>query len=160
MKDRKDLPEHLEEVPERPIDSDRVLSDDELQAGGLQPVKAYVRTRAGKSAERQKRYRDKQEAEGFKQTNVQVPEEHQETIREIARKLREGEPVEGVAVPKPGPEPKPEERPELKLVEAEKPEKPETAPVPGELSKTDQKLLAVARGAGFRSRLLRLIAGI
>lgn len=151
MKDPK-LPEHLEEVQERPIDPDRVLTDDELQAAGLQPVKAYVRTKAGKAAERQQRYREKKKAEGFKQTNVQVPEEHQETIREIARKLREGEPVEGVAAPKP--EPKPEEKPELK------PEATPAPAAPGELSEIDQKLLAVARGAGFRSRLVRLIAGI
>jgi hypothetical protein len=157
MKDTRKLPEHLEDVNERPIDADRALSDDELQAGGLQPVKAYVRTKAGKSAERQKRYRDKQKSEGFKQLNVQVPEQHQETIREIARKMREGEPL-GVAVPKP--EPKRDEKPEMKLVQ---PEKEKTAPaqaVPGELSETDQRLLAVARGVGFRSRLLRLIAGI
>jgi hypothetical protein len=159
MKDPRELPEHLEDVSERPIDADRVISDDELRAGGLAPVRAYVRTKAGKSAERQKRYRDKQESEGFKQTNVQVPEEHQETIRELARKLREGEPLE-VAVPKPKPKP---EQVEAEKPAPEKPDKEETArPGAGQgtLTEADQKLLAVAKGAGFRSRLVRLLAGI
>lgn len=159
MNDDKNLPDHLEDVPERPIDSDRVLSDDELLAGGLQPVKAYVRTRAGKAAERQQRYREKKEAEGFKQTNVQVPDEHQETIREIARRLREGEPLEGVSVPKP--EQKPEEKPvPVDQVKPDAPEKP--APISDEapLTEADKRLLAVVRSGGFRSRLVRLLAGV
>jgi|SRR5690554_389152 len=159
MKDQEQLPGFLEEVPERPVDANRVLSDEELKASGLQPVKAYVRTKAGKAAERQQRWREKKEAEGFKQTNVQVPEEHQETIREIARKLREGEPLEGLSVTKPAP--KTEEKPEL--VAPEKPSKDETPrpePSHGALTEADRKLLAVARGDGFRSRLLRLLAGV
>jgi len=143
MSDPKELPDHLESVPERPIDPDRVLSDDELQAGGLQPVKAYVRTKAGKSAERQKRYREKKEAEGFKQTNVQVPEEHQETIRELARKLREGEPLEGGATLKPEGEPKAPISPEAES-----------------LTEADRRVLEVAKGKGFRSRLVRLLVGV
>ena len=91
MKDPRELPDHIEDLQERPIDPDRVISDEELRAGGLAPVKAYVRTKAGKSAERQQRYRQNKEAQGFKQTNVQVPEDQQTTIREIARKMREGE---------------------------------------------------------------------
>ena len=124
MKDPRELPDHIEDLQERPIDPDRVISDEELRAGGLAPVKAYVRTKAGKSAERQQRYRQNKEAQGFKQTNVQVPEKHQETIREIARKLREGEDT-GTA-----------------------------------LSDFDRKVLEVAQGTGFRSRLMRLIVGV
>jgi hypothetical protein len=91
MKDPRELPDHIENLEERPIDPDRVISDEQLRIGGLAPVRAYVRTRAGKSAERQQRYRQNKEAQGFKQTNVQVPEDQQATIREIARKMREGE---------------------------------------------------------------------
>lgn len=156
MNDDRNLPDHLEDVPERPIDSDRVLSDDELQAGGLQPVKAYVRTKAGKAAERQQRYRQKKEAEGFKQTNVQVPEEHQETIREIARKLREGEPLDGLAPVKPTPKTEEMPRPTKPAV----PKAPLPAGDPVELSAADRRLLEVARGEGLRSRLVRLLAGL
>jgi len=160
MTDDKQLPDHLENVPERPIDPDRVLSDDELQAGGLQPVKAYVRTKASKAADRQKRWRDKKATEGLKQTNVQVPEEHQETIKEIARRLREGEPVESVpakpqplqAVPEAPAQPKPEPQPE----QAEKPTPASDEP---ELTEIDRKLLAVVRKRGLRSWLVRRLAG-
>ena len=124
MKDPRELPDHMEDLQEQPIDPDRVISDEELRAGGLAPVKAYVRTRAGKSAERQQRYRQNKEAQGLKQTNVQVPEKHQETIREIARKLRDGEDT-GTAT-----------------------------------SDFDRKVLEVAQGNGFRSRLVRLIIGV
>ena len=99
MSERDELPTHLENVPERPIDPERVLSDDELRSGGLEPVRAYVRTKAGKAAQRQQRYREKLETAGVKQTNVQVPEQHQETIREVARRLRDGEPLDGVIAP-------------------------------------------------------------
>jgi len=164
MKDPKELPEHIEDLQERPIDPDRVISDDELRASGLAPVRAYVRTKAGKSAERQQRYRQKKEAEGFKQTNVQVPEEHQETIREIARKMREGEDLVLVA-PAPAPAPvagqlqdKPAE-PIAVAIESKQQEKPPEAAVGEALSDYDRKVLRVARGTGFRSRLLRLIAG-
>lgn len=162
MADEKQLPDHLENVPERPIDPDRVLSDDELQAGGLQPVKAYVRTKASKAADRQKRWREKKATEGLKQTNVQVPEEHQETIKEIARRLREGEPVESVpakpqplqAVPDAPAQPKPEPQPE----QAEKPT-PTPASDEPPLTEADRKVLAVVRKGGLRGWLVRRFAG-
>jgi hypothetical protein len=160
MKDPRELPEHIEDLQERPIDPDRVISDDELRASGLAPVRAYVRTKAGKTAERQQRYRQKKEAEGFKQTNVQVPEEHQETIREIARKMREGEDL-GLVAPAPVAgqlQDKPAE-PVAVAIGSKQQEKAPEAAVGEALSDYDRKVLQVARGTGFRSRLLRLIAG-
>ena len=157
MTDDKQLPDHLENVPERPIDPDRVLSDDELQAGGLQPVKAYVRTKASKAADRQKRWREKKSAEGLKQTNVQVPEEHQDTIKEIARRLREGEPVEAVPA-KPQPLQVVPEAPAQPKQEPQ-PEKPTPASDEPELTEADRKVLLAARGRGLRSWLVRRLAG-
>lgn len=133
--------------------SDQDLTDHQLKETGFQSVQAYVLKRPNKNAERQKRYRKKKEAEGFKQTNVLVPEEHQETIREIARRLREGEPLEGLSVPKPAQNTK--EKPEPAA-----PAKP-TAPQvvdPGALTEVERKVQAVGRGEGIRGRLIRRLA--
>ena len=156
MVDRNKIPTHVEDVPERPLDPKRVLSDDELRSGGLEPVRAYVRTKAGKAAQRQQRYREKQEAAGMKQTNVQVPDGHQELIREVARRLRDGEPLDGVTAPeKTAGEPQARPAPSMP---------PSDTPPPGRspdaLSEADRRLLTVAKGRGVRSRLIRLLAGL
>lgn len=147
MAEHDEIPNRLEDVPERPIDSERVLSDDELRSGGLEPVRAYVRTKAGKAAQRQQRYRERKESAGLKQTNVQVPEQHQETIREIARRMREGEPLGDV-------------------IGAEKPQA-QSAPThaaegesAGALTGDEKRLLDAARAGGVRSRLIRFLAGL
>jgi len=156
MSERDELPTHLENVPERPIDPERVLSDDELRSGGLEPVRAYVRTKAGKAAQRQQRYREKLETAGVKQTNVQVPEQHQETIREVARRLRDGEPLDGVIAPeKAAEEPQARPAPSIPPSDTSTPSKS-----PDALSEADRRLLTVAKGRGVRSRLIRLLAGL
>lgn len=53
---------YLEEIKDRPVDVDAVLTDDELEAGGLAPIAAYVRTKSSKNALRIQKARAKAEA--------------------------------------------------------------------------------------------------
>lgn len=69
---------HIEDVANAPIDADAALTDEQLEAGGLVPVKAFMRTRASANAARVQKSRAKAEAgeEGRaprKQLNLTAP---------------------------------------------------------------------------------------
>lgn len=115
-------PDFLEDATGRSvIDADKVLTEDDLLAGGLAPVRAYVRTRAGKAATRQQRHREKLENEGVKQVNIVAPAEAHPVIKALAERLRQGEDVQAVlrdlardgatAAPEAKPQPRPKPRP-------------------------------------------------
>lgn len=86
-------PEHIEEIPEAPTDEATVLSDEQLAAGGLVKVAAFMRTKASANALRVKKHREKAETEGIKQINVQAPEEAREIIKTIAERTKAGETI-------------------------------------------------------------------
>ena len=75
------------------VDPDQALTDEQLEAGGLAPVRAFVRTRAGKAALRAAKHKEKLAASGVKQVNVMAPESASEPIKEIATRTKAGEPV-------------------------------------------------------------------
>ena len=115
-------PDFLEDATGRSvIDADKVLTEDDLLAGGLAPVRAYVRTRAGKAATRQQRHREKLEKEGVKQVNIVAPAEAHPVIKALAERLRQGEDLQTVlrdlakggapAAPAPGAKPRPKPKP-------------------------------------------------
>jgi hypothetical protein len=119
-------PDFLEDATGRSvIDAGKVLTEDDLLNGGFAPVRAYVRTRAGKAATRQQRHREKLQDEGVKQVNVQAPAEAHPVIRALAERLRQGEDLQAVlrdlaktgapaapdAKPQPQPQPQPRPRP-------------------------------------------------
>lgn len=85
------LPEHIEDIKETPADPEKSLSDSELAAGGLVPVKAFMRTKASANALRVQKHREKKEAEGVKQINVQASEEARQVIKAIADRTKAGE---------------------------------------------------------------------
>lgn len=90
-------PDYIEDATGRAvIDAERVLSEDDLLAGGLTPVRAYVRTRAGKAASRQQRHRKKLESGGAKQVNIVAPVEAHPVLKVLAERLREGEDLQAV----------------------------------------------------------------
>lgn len=90
-------PDFLEDATGRSvIDADKVLTEDDLLAGGLTPVRAFVRTRAGKAATRQQRHREKLQNEGVKQVNILAPAEAHPIIKALAERLRQGEDVQAV----------------------------------------------------------------
>lgn len=88
--------ETLEDMPQLPADPDKVLTDERLAAGGLVKVNAFMRSKASANALRVKRHRDRKEAEGVKQINVQATEEAREVIKEIAKRTATGEELESV----------------------------------------------------------------
>lgn len=91
-----DLPDHIEDVIESPTSPDNVLTDDALAAGGLVKVNAFMRTKSSAGALRVQKHRDKMEAEGVKQINVQASEEARQAIKTIAARTGEGEKLENV----------------------------------------------------------------
>lgn len=88
----------------RPIDVDSALTDDQLQEGGLKPVQAWVRTKQATNAARTQRYKDRKQAEGVKQLNLQAPQETHDVLREIAARTRLGEPLAAVLADLSGPQ--------------------------------------------------------
>jgi hypothetical protein len=94
MSDTKEFIEDAEQG--QPIDVETALSDDQLEEGGLKPVKAWVRTKQAGNAARTKRYKERKQELGVKQLNLQAPQETHEALREIAARTRAGEPLERV----------------------------------------------------------------
>lgn len=74
-----------------PIAANDALTDEQLAAGGMVPVKAYMRTSKSNDALRQKKKRKKKEAMGLKQTGVIVPDndEARTAMRIVATALRD-----------------------------------------------------------------------
>lgn len=89
------LAEHIEEVPNRPMDAERALSDEELAAGGVVPVKAYMRTKASKNALRQKKAKEKalNSDTPRKQLNLMAPADDQarNALKAVAEKMSDGQ---------------------------------------------------------------------
>lgn len=70
---------------------DEVITDEQLGDAGIVKTTAYVRSKKSKGALRAQKHREKKKAEaGVSQVNVDVPEEHKEAIKEVAKELREG----------------------------------------------------------------------
>lgn len=92
-----DPKQFIEDAKEgQPIDVESALSDEQLEGGGLKPVKAWVRTKQAGNAARTKRYKERKEELGVKQLNLQAPQETHEALREIAARTRSGETLESV----------------------------------------------------------------
>lgn len=90
------LPNHIEEITETPTDPESVLTDEQLAAGGLVKVNAFMRSKTSANALRVKKHREKKETEGIKQINVQANEEARQAIKAIADKTKAGEPLSDV----------------------------------------------------------------
>lgn len=118
-------------------DEEKCLDDGQLEAGGMRPVRAWVRTRASANALRQRRKRERDEQVGVRQCNVQAAEEHHQVLRDLATASRDGDLVEA-----------------LRLILADLD--------PGsvsDLAPTDRRILRVARSPGLRGRLIRFLGG-
>ena len=118
-------------------DQMRLLTDEQIEAGGLRPVRAWVRTHASADALRQKRQRNRdQEEKGWKQCNVKAREEDHDLLRGIAQASREGDVVDVLR----------------ELLEQLS---------PGSVRKPDpveSKLLMLVRTPSFRGRLIRWLS--
>ena len=143
-----DLFDHLEDAERAQgvADPAAVLTDDQLEEGGLRQVRAFVRTRASRNALRVQKHREKAAAEGLGQVNVVAPDEAKEALRAIAKRTAGGESLEavlrdlaGLQRPQAGPAPAP---------------KVDTSP------EADAMVVAAAHAPGLRGWLIRRLAGV
>ena len=74
-----------EQIQERPISPESVLTDDQLVSGGLAPVTTWARTNASKNALRVAKAKLKKAEAGVKQLNVQAPTEAHEVLKAVAK---------------------------------------------------------------------------
>jgi hypothetical protein len=94
----KNIPDHVEDVPNGMIDTTKVLTDDELAAGGVVPVQAFMRTRASKNAIRKRKQAQRAEkgADGRaprKQLNIVAPADPaaRDALKRVAERLVDGD---------------------------------------------------------------------
>ena len=116
-------------------DETRCLDDQQLEAGGMRPIRAWVRTRASGSALRMRRKREREQEAGIKQFNAPAPEKDHEMLRGLISASRGGDMVEA-----------------LRVILADLD--------PGsvsDLDPADRHVLRVARSPGLRGRLVRLL---
>jgi hypothetical protein len=77
------------------MDAERALSDEELAAGGVVPVKAYMRTKASKNALRQKKAKAKalNSDTPRKQLNLMAPADDaaRAALKAVAEKMSDGQ---------------------------------------------------------------------
>jgi hypothetical protein len=77
---------------ELPID-EKTLNDKELEQAGLIKTSAFVRTKRSKNALRVEKNKQKKEQQGIKQLNIEVPEQHRETMKQLAIALKNGQSI-------------------------------------------------------------------
>ena len=152
-----DLFDHLEDAERAQgvADPAAVLTDDQLEAGGLRQVRAFVRTKASKNALRVQKHREKAAAEGLGQVNVVAPEAARKALKTIAKRTSGGEPLEAVL------------RDCLASVMTEEsPVMPNESPVMGATItataplEVDAMVVAAAHAPGLRGWLIRRLAGV
>jgi hypothetical protein len=151
-----DLFDHLEDAERAQgvADPAAVLTDDQLEAGGLRQVRAFVRTRASKNALRVQKHREKAAAEGLGQVNVVAPDEARDVLRAIAKRTAGGEALEAVLRDLAG-----LQRPQAVPGSAPAP-KVDTSPSPAKLPGADALVVAAAHAPGLRGWLIRRLAGV
>lgn len=133
-----DLFDHLEDAERAQgvADPAAVLTDDQLEAGGLRQVRAFVRTKASKNALRVQKHREKAAAEGLGQVNVVAPEAARKALKTIAKRTSGGEPLEAV------------------LRDLAGLQSPQAVP------EADALVVAAAHAPGLRGWLIRRLAGV
>jgi len=77
--------------PQNTDDGPTGPSDEDLMAMGLARTKAWVRVTETGPARRNKRYRKRAAAQGQRQLSTPVPDEARETVRQICRRLCDGD---------------------------------------------------------------------
>jgi len=93
--EKKNIPDHIEDVQSGMLDASKVLTDDDLAAGGVVPVQAYMRTKASKNAVRKRRAKAKALEGGTprKQLNIVAPADPaaRDALKRTADRLVDGD---------------------------------------------------------------------
>lgn len=129
-------------------DPAKTLTDEQLEDGGLRPVRAFVRTRASKNALRVAKSKELKAEQGIKQVNVQAPEQVHTALKEIARRTTAGESLAAAIA---------QAVPELAQPHHVEPLDALQAPV---LNDSEAKVVEAIKKPGFKSWLIRKLAGI
>ena len=133
----------------------KTLMDSELEAAGLIKTSAFVRTKKSKNALRVAKHKEKKEIEtGVKQLNIEVPAEHRDTIKALAKAL-----VQGKAISKELLANLPTKSGEAKK-EVKAPKKPleeKNEVLSDECIKLGEKCAQIASEGGLKAILLKLI---
>jgi len=77
-----------------PIATDSILTDQQLERGGLVKIEAFMRTRTSAAAARKAKQREKQATEGLKTITLVAPAAANEPLRQIAKACSEGKSIE------------------------------------------------------------------
>lgn len=77
-----------------PIAADSILTDQQLERGGLVKIEAFMRTRTSTAAARKAKQREKQATEGLKTITLVAPVAANEPLRQIAKACSEGKSIE------------------------------------------------------------------
>lgn len=70
-----------------PTPTNKTITDHELEQAGLIKTSAFVRTKRSKNALRVEKSKQKKAESGVKQLNIEVPEQHRELFKSIAKDL-------------------------------------------------------------------------
>lgn len=73
------------------IDSEQVLTDDQLRSGGLITKKVLVRTEPSKNSLRAKKQKDEKAKKGVRQVNIEVTDSHRFVAKKFAEVSRKNE---------------------------------------------------------------------
>lgn len=77
-----------------PIAADSILTDQQLERGGLVKIEAFMRTRTSAAAARKAKQREKQATEGLRTITLVAPVAANEPLRQIAKACSEGKSIE------------------------------------------------------------------
>lgn len=79
---------NLEDAQNVPLPTDeKTLTDSELEQAGLVKTSAFVRTKKSKNALRIEKHKQKKADNGVKQLNIEVPEQHRDIFKALAKEL-------------------------------------------------------------------------
>lgn len=82
---------NLEDAENQPLPNgdNKTLTDSELEQAGLVKTSAFVRTKKSKNALRVEKHKQKKAEQGVKQLNIEVPEQHRDIFKQIAKQLKD-----------------------------------------------------------------------
>jgi len=79
---------NLEDAQNVPLPTgDKTLTDTELEQAGLVKTSAFIRTKKSKNALRIEKHKQKKADNGIKQLNIEVPEQHRDIFKALAKEL-------------------------------------------------------------------------
>lgn len=81
-------------MQDKPIASDAILTDEQLDRGGLVKVEAFMRTRTSAAAARKSKQRERQAEEGLKTITIVAPAAANEPLKAIAKACAAGQSIE------------------------------------------------------------------